>query len=159
ERKDVLSTLFLFVTIWTYVRYAERPGAARYAAVVLAYALALMAKPMVVTLPVVLLLLDVWPLRRFGRAEGPRDARIIGEKIPLLALAIGVSVATLVVQREVGAVAGLEVLPIGARAKNAIVGYVAYIWKTIWPTRLAAFYPLRTYPLWLIVLAALLLAA
>ncbi|HEV8234655.1 MAG TPA: tetratricopeptide repeat protein, partial [Gemmatimonadaceae bacterium] len=153
ERKDVLSTLFLLLTIWMYVRYVERPSVARYLAVVCVYALALMAKPMVVTLPFALLLLDLWPLRRVGR-----PAFLLLEKLPLLALAIGVSVATVIVQKEVGAVAGLDVLPIGARVENAIVGYVAYVSKTIWPTHLAPFYPLRTYPVWLIALAALVLA-
>lgn len=152
ERKDVLSTFFLMVTFWMYVRYAERPGTARYAAVGVAYALALMTKPMVVTLPFALLLLDVWPLRR-----GIGRARAVVEKIPLLALALIVSVATVIVQTEVGAVAGLDALPLGARVKNALVGYVMYVWKTIWPTGLAPFYPFRAYSDWTVVCAGLAL--
>ena len=153
ERKDVLSTLFLMVTFWMYVRYAERPGTARYSAVGVAYALALTTKPMVVTLPFALLLLDVWPLRRIGKA------RAVVEKIPLLALALVVSVATVIVQKQVGAVAGLDALPLGARVKNALVGYVMYLWKTIWPTGLAPFYPFRAYPDWIVACAGLTLVS
>src|SRR5207245_654004 len=117
ERKDVLSTFFLMVTIWMYVRYVERPRWTRYLAVVATYALALMSKPMVVTLPFALLLLDVWPLTRHERWT-----RLLVEKLPLLALALVTSVATLIVQRQVGAVAGLEALPLRLRASNALVG-------------------------------------
>jgi len=142
ERKDVLSSLLLFVTIWMYVRYVEAPSWQRYLAVLGAYALALMSKPMVVTLPFVLLLLDVWPLRRFAGSEDPAYSRLV-DKIPLIALALATSVATFTVQKTIGAVAGLSVLPLSLRIQNAIVGYVMYLWTTIWPTRLAAFYPLR----------------
>jgi len=179
ERKDVLSTFFLMVTIWMYVRYTERPGAARYAAVAGAYALALMSKPMVVTLPFALLLLDAWPLQRLGRPEGLRygngaptraasdvaqafrpagATRAIVEKLPLLTLALAVSFGTLIVQKRVGAVAGFDVLPLGARAKNAVIGYVMYVWKTIWPAGLAPFYPFHAYPAWAVVWAGLALA-
>lgn len=156
ERKDVLSTCFLIATIWMYILYVERPRAARYAAIVFVYALALMAKPMVVTLPFVLLLLDVWPLCRIGKPDDPWHgaARAVVEKIPLLALALGVSVATVIVQKQVGAVPGLDALPLVPRVKNALVGYVMYVWKTVWPTRLAPFYPYRTYPMFVVLLAA-----
>jgi tetratricopeptide (TPR) repeat protein len=154
ERKDVLSTFFLFVTLWAYVRYAERPGWRRYLLVIVAYGLALMSKPMVVTLPFVLLLLDVWPL---GRIRNWRPAVL--EKIPFFALALGTSVATFVVQKQVGAVAGLGVLPLPTRLANALVGYVTYVWKTVWPTRLAAFYPFRAQPAWQVWTAAAALAA
>jgi Tfp pilus assembly protein PilF len=154
ERKDVLSTFFLFVTMWAYVRYVERPGWRRYVIVIAAYVLALMSKPMVVTLPFVLLLLDVWPL---GRIRNWRPAVL--EKIPLVALALGTSVATFVVQKQVGAVAGLGVLPLRTRVANALVGYVTYVWKTIWPTHLAAFYPFRTQPEWQVWMAAATLIA
>ena len=149
ERKDVLSTFFLFVTMWAYVRYVERPEWRRYVLVIAAYGFALMSKPMVVTLPLVLLLLDVWPL---GRIRNWKPAVL--EKIPLFALALGTSVATFVVQKQVGAVAGLGVLPLRARAANALVGYVTYVWKTIWPTHLAAFYPFRAQPAWQVWMAA-----
>jgi tetratricopeptide (TPR) repeat protein len=135
ERKDVLSTLFWLLTTGAYIRYTAVPRPARYALVVVLFALALMSKPMVVTLPIVLLLLDVWPLRRFGRAA-------VFEKVPLLLLAAATSVATVVVQQRVGAMAGFDALPWPVRLGNATIGYVAYLWKTLWPTHLAAFYPL-----------------
>jgi tetratricopeptide (TPR) repeat protein len=137
ERKDVLSTGFLLLTIAAYVAYVRRPRWQNYVLVLALYTLALMSKPMVVTLPFVLLLLDVWPLER------GRWTRLIVEKIPLLTLAVATGVATLVVQSRVGAVAGLDALPLQARISNAAVADVIYIWKTIWPTNLAAFYPYR----------------
>ena len=137
ERKDVLSTCFWLLTSLAYLRYVRRPSAGRYAAVVGVYALALMSKPMVVTLPVILLLLDVWPLGRFTR-------QAVLEKIPLLVLAAATSVATVIIQHRVGAMAALNALPWDIRIANATIGYVAYLWKTVWPTHLAAFYPLFT---------------
>jgi Flp pilus assembly protein TadD len=149
ERKDVLSSVLLLVTIWMYVRYVEAPSSQRYLAVAGAYALALMSKPMVVTLPFALLLLDVWPLRR----------RSIIDKVPLIVLALATSVATFVVQKQVGAVAGLSALPLTLRIQNALLGYVMYLWTTIWPTHLAAFYPLRDIAAWEIAGAAGVLVA
>src|SRR3954470_8126541 len=108
ERKDLLSTFFWMLTVAAYVRYVRQPRWGRYMLVVAAYALALMAKPMVVTLPVVLLLLDVWPLRRLPGAVRP--LRVILEKAPLLALALATSVATVIVQHRVGAMAGFTAL-------------------------------------------------
>jgi len=135
ERKDVLSTLFLLLTTLAYVGYTRRPSLARYAGVMTLFALALMSKPMVVTLPVVLLLLDIWPLAR------PKMKSLIVEKVPLLALALATSVTTVIIQSRVGAMAGLEALPASARLGNAAIGYLAYVWKTVWPWPLAAFYP------------------
>lgn len=136
ERKDVLSTCFLLLTTLAYVGYTRRPGVRRYAGVMALFALALMSKPMVVTLPVVLLLLDVWPLARANMRA------LALEKLPLLALAFATSVTTVVIQSRVGAMAGLEALPLSTRAGNAAIGYLAYLWKTVWPWPLAAFYPL-----------------
>ena len=136
ERKDVLSTLFFLLTTLAYVGYARRPSWRRYAAVMVLFGLALMSKPMVVTLPVVLLLLDVWPLARANARA------LILEKVPLFALALATSVTTVVIQYRVGAIAGLDALPWPTRVANATIGYVAYVWKTIWPSPLAAFYPL-----------------
>src|SRR5208283_65458 len=99
ERKDVLSAFFWFLTLWCYARYVERPGVGRYLAVLLAFCLGLMAKPMIVTLPFVLLLLDLWPLRRAMRRS------LVVEKLPLLALAAGASVVTFLAQRSGGAIA------------------------------------------------------
>jgi tetratricopeptide (TPR) repeat protein len=152
ERKDVLSTCFWLLTALAYLRYVRAPSGGRYAVVVGLYALALMSKPMVVTLPVILLLLDVWPLARFNR-------RAVLEKVPLLALAGATSVATVIIQHRVGAMAALDALPWDVRIANATVGYVAYLWKTVWPTHLAAFYPLFTLTPLRVAAAALFLIA
>jgi len=186
ERKDVLSTFFWTLTIWAYVSYTRAPSLRSYGFVVSWYALALMSKPMVMTLPIVLLLLDWWPLGRYdggqrnsgartsvahpfyadsvvrtlpsdSAAQTFRSASI--EKLPLLAMAIAVAISTMVVQRRVGAVAGLEVLPLGARIQNATVSCVIYIWETVWPAHLAAFYPLHAYPAGVVLAAAAALAA
>jgi Tfp pilus assembly protein PilF len=149
ERKDVLSTLFLLLAIWAYVRYVDRPRLARYLAVICAYVPALMSKPMVVTLPAVLLLLDVWPLCRLGGTAEMRRvswSRAIVEKLPLLALAAAVGVVTFVVQRHVGALPDLVAVPMRLRIVNALVAYVAYVGKTVWPMRLSAFYPFHAFP-------------
>ena len=113
-----------------------------------------MSKPMVVTLPVVLLLLDVWPLRRLNE----RWSRLALEKVPLLALALATSVATVIVQHRVGAMADLDTLSWQLRGANATIGYVAYLWKTVWPTHLAAFYPLFAISPARVAFAALALA-
>lgn len=153
ERKDVLSTFFLMLTLWTYASYVERRTAGRYLAVLGCYALGLMAKPMLVMLPVVLLLLDVWPLRRIalrlGRHEAGTDPPthseramvLLVEKLPLFALAAAVSVATFLVQSRVGAVGTLSDLSLDYRLTNALVGYVRYVWQMLWPAGLAIFYP------------------
>jgi tetratricopeptide (TPR) repeat protein len=150
ERKDSLCALFWFLALLAYVRYTERPGVGRYLLVLLAFALGLMAKPMIVTLPFVLLLLDVWPLRR------PPG---IWEKLPFFALSAAGAIVTYVVQRHSGAVEALAALPVGRRVENAVVSYVVYIAKTLWPTRLAVFYPYPIdIPLWQAALAAVALA-
>jgi len=161
ERKDVLSALFWMLTLGAYGWYAARPGVGRYAAVLALFACALMAKPMVVTLPFALLLVDVWPLGRaaFDRRDG--WIRLVVEKLPLVALAAGVGVLTVVLQRGQGALPGLETYPVSLRAANALISYVAYIGLMIWPANLAALYP---YPaampaLWKLAGAALILLA
>jgi len=138
ERKDVLSTLFWLLTMWTYVSYVRKPGAMRYAGVVVCLALGLMAKPMLVTLPLVLLLMDWWPLDRLTRATWPR---LVREKLPLVAIVIVSSVVTFIVQRQGGAVTGLAVLPWDIRITNALASYAAYIGKMLWPANLVVFYP------------------
>jgi Flp pilus assembly protein TadD len=143
ERKDVLSTLFWMLTVWAYLGYVRRPAVATYSLVCVLFALGLMAKPMLVTLPVTLLLLDVWPLRRISVAPSLR------EKVPLFALAIASSVVTYIVQQQAGAVKELAALPIGRRVANALVAYVGYVGKTLWPTNLAAIYPYpESIPRW-----------
>ena len=154
ERKDVLSAFFWFLTLWCYARYVERPGVRRYLTVVLAFSLGLMAKPMIVTLPFVLLLLDVWPLRRAPWAK-PR----LLEKLPLLALAAGASLVTFLAQRSSGAVAPLAGTPLALRLENALVSYMVYIGGMLWPAGLAVLYPLpRTLPFWEVAAAGLSLA-
>jgi tetratricopeptide (TPR) repeat protein len=160
ERKDVLSTLAWVLTLLAYVAYVRAPGWRRYLLVVGLFGLALMAKPMVVTLPAVLLLLDIWPLQRlrFGSTPGGAWGRLLLEKVPLAALALVTSVATVVVQHRIGAMARFDALPWHLRAANAIVAYVEYLAKACWPVDLAAFYPYHSYAAWQVVGAALLLA-
>jgi tetratricopeptide (TPR) repeat protein len=139
ERKDVLSALLFFLTVWAYVRYVRRPRWTSYAVASVLFALGLMAKPMLVTLPFVLLLLDWWPL---GRARVPSARRrLLLEKLPLLGLALASSIVTLLVQQRAGAVKGFDALPLARRLANAVIAYVAYMAQTLWPTRLAAIYP------------------
>jgi protein O-mannosyl-transferase len=132
ERKDVLSAFFWMLTMYAYAAYVARPGPMRYALTLLAFCCGLMAKPMLVTLPLVLLLLDYWPLAR--------GIRVV-EKLPLLALSAAVSVVTFVVHKEVGATASLDVFPIAVRLENSLVSYAVYIVKMFWPSNLAVFYP------------------
>ena len=146
ERKDVLSALFLMLTLWAYVRYTRRPGARRYVLVCMFFALGLMAKPMLVTLPFLLLLLDVWPLGRTRTAIPPPAWALVREKLPLFALAAGSSVMTYVAQRGGGAVMPLDVLPLALRIENSLISYVAYLGKMLWPAGLAMYYPPRLAP-------------
>lgn len=149
ERKDVLSAFFWLLTMWSYGWYAERPGKARYLSVFLFLGLGLLAKPMLVTLPFVLLLLDYWPLGRLRKGQteeqgffAPRPITfLLLEKVPLLGLSLASSVATYLVQQQSAAMVSLETFPFPFRLANGVVAYAAYMGKTIWPTRLAAFYP------------------
>ena len=155
ERKDVLSAFFWMLTLWAYVGYTRRPGAARYLAVLVLFALGLASKPMVVTLPFVLLLLDVWPLGRTALGM-----RLVWEKLPLFVLTAAVSAVTVGFQQGCRAVTDLESLPLALRIQNALVSYVTYVAKTFWPERLAAFYPYpRSFPAWQVAGAAGLLVA
>ena len=177
ERKDVLSTLFWLLTMWTYVLYVERPGSKRYVLTFCIFALGLMAKPMLVTLPFVLLLMDYWPLSRFepDRVDAERKPpiqlptsfmksdrivlRLISEKFPLFVLAAVSSIVTLIVQQRGGAVESADILSVKLRIANALVSYVNYIGKMIWPQGLAVFYPHpeASLPMWQVVGAGLLL--
>jgi tetratricopeptide (TPR) repeat protein len=157
ERKDVLSGLFWMLTMWGYAWYTERPGIGRYLLVAVPFALGLMAKPMLVTLPCVLLLLDYWPLKRLA---GTRTLpRLLLEKLPLFALSVASCLATLMVQRGGGAVFSFaEKLSFGARVANAFVAYVSYLGKTFLPEKLAVLYPHPGHwPLWQVLAAALIL--
>ena len=167
ERKDVLSTFFWIITMFAYVRYVRSPGYRSYLLLVLVFALGLMAKPMLVTLPFVLLLLDYWPLRRLSIGVSSsnnnlkRPWRLIREKIPLLTLAAGSCLVTLLVQRAGPALQSLEQFSLQDRLANALVSYVKYMAKMIWPGRLAVYYPhpLDHLPAWQIAGAILLLAS
>ena len=146
ERKDVLSTFFWIATTWAYVHYVRRPGFKRYASVVVLFALGLMAKPMIVTLPFALLLLDYWPLERLRLADAPRKrsmslSELIKEKVPLFVLALVASLITFGTQRSVGAVNSLEAISLPLRVANSLHSYVAYLGDLVWPARLAALYP------------------
>ncbi len=177
ERKDVLSGLFWMLSLWGYARYIERPGIGRYLFVVAAFCLGLMSKPMIITLPCVLLLLDVWPLRRIALREsvavrGPKQkarpaavpnrnvARVFWEKIPLFALSACSAVVTFIVQQKGGAVVPVGWIPLDLRVENALVSYGAYLVQTFWPERLVVFYPHPlSLPAWQIFLAGLVLLA
>ena len=229
ERKDVLSTLFWMMAIWAYVWWVHKRGAARYVLVVLTFALGLMAKPMIVTLPLVLLLVDVWPLGRLsgvglrpstlglGRPsssdrpkpeahppkprrerrhtrqgtrtkaqelrtrtgdQGPFDSRtsaalargrpagrdnllaLMVEKLPLFALALAGSIVAVLTQRAAGAVSDLQAAPFTLRVENALVSYVAYLGKMLWPAGLVPYYGFpQSIPAWQLAGAVLLLAA
>ena len=155
ERKNVLSTFFWLMTMWTYFHYAEKPTFKRYGLVFLFFTLGLMSKPMLVTLPFVLLLLDYWPLRRLKLGQ-ERDSneisektttkrseifRLVLEKIPLFLLTVGLSIVTVYYQNIAGALKSLDLFPLQVRLANAIVSYLEYLGKMIWPSGLAVFYP------------------
>jgi len=159
ERKDVLSAFFWLLTIWAYARYAERSGLARYLLVLFFFGLGLMAKPMVVTLPVVLLLLDYWPLGRMRwfqvrSASNPNldklsCFRLVWEKIPFFALSAATIVATLLATKAGDTLKSLAVFPLKIRITGALVSYINYMVKMIWPFRLAVYYPHpEAIPMW-----------
>jgi Flp pilus assembly protein TadD len=184
ERKNLLSTSFWLLTMWAYVRYARQPAWSKYIAVFASFALALMSKPMVVTLPFALLLLDYWPLDRLrntaaesanDKADNPKThsrqvaskrayprrslAQLAIEKAPLLLLAAASSVITVRAQQAGGAVGTTEVFPVSVRFENAAVSYADYLLDAVWPFRLAVFYPhpRTALPAWQVALAALVL--
>jgi protein O-mannosyl-transferase len=192
ERKNVLSTLFFLLALGGYGCYARLPNVRRYLLVAVLFALALAAKPMAITLPFALLLLDVWPLQRiqgWRQPTSPRrpkarkkrkerleafDAknaesrfpashasfsRLVLEKLPLLAFCAGSAVITIFAQHT-NAIRTLEKYPLSVRFENAVYSYAMYIWKTVWPTELAVYYPHpgTTLASWQLGLAALFLA-
>lgn len=165
ERKDTLSTFFGLLSLIAYVRYARAPSIRRYAWVGITLALGLMAKPMLVTWPFVMLLLDYWPLNRMRglksevRGQTSVVRGLVVEKIPLFALVAGSAVITSIAQSHGGAVRTFEDFPIALRLANALASYVKYVLLTFWPNDLAVYYPYTTAgtPAWQIVCAALLL--
>lgn len=174
ERKDVLSAFFWMLTMWFYVLYTEKPGFGRYSLVVAAFVLGLMAKPMLVTLPFVLLLLDCWPLNRINSDQNSNGQSsfaylshlllskkigwLIMEKVPMFFLALGSSLITFRAEMRFGALDLNEYMPLGDRLGNAIISYFRYILKTIWPSDLSVYYPMSAnWPLWKPAAGALLL--
>jgi tetratricopeptide (TPR) repeat protein len=137
ERKDVLSTLFLLLCLWAYVTYTARRGVGRYLMALGLFALGLMSKPMLVTLPCLLLLLDYWPLGRLHL-----KAPLIIEKIPFFALSFASCLITFSAQHSGGAVQSMQAMPLLLRLDNAFVAYAGYLRKMFWPMDLAIFYPL-----------------
>ncbi|HEY6329875.1 MAG TPA: tetratricopeptide repeat protein [Blastocatellia bacterium] len=178
ERKNVLSTMLFLLAIWAYIWYTRSPNWKRYLAFAVLFALGLMSKPMLVTFPFVLLLLDYWPLGRMkvprlriaafdeiappaglARATAPHESslgNLILEKVPLVLMSIGSSFATVQAQKAGHALESTEVFSLGVRISNAIVSYLSYVEKAIWPTRLAVFYPhpFGAIPIWQVALSA-----
>jgi tetratricopeptide (TPR) repeat protein len=156
ERKDLLCAVFFWLTLAAYLGYARRPFSMfRYGLVLISFALALLAKPMAVSLPFVLLVLDFWPLRRTSNRKW---STLLLEKLPLLAMSVALCIETLRVQRE--AVRLNQSLPFSARALNAVLSYQNYIAKTFWPTGLSPHYPLlQRYSLAMAGMASALLLA
>ena len=176
ERKGVLSGVFWTLALLAYVRYVERPRPVAYGLVLLCFALGLMSKSIVVTLPAVLLLLDYWPLRRFVWFSGNTNdsasqvstapsfpkrkvSSLLLEKVPLLVLAIVSSVLTIKAQKQMGAVMSTDMIPLPSRISQSLIGYLAYLRKMFWPNDLAVFYPNQIHwPGWQVGLAVLILA-
>jgi len=187
ERKNLLCTLFWLLTLWAYLRYVRRPDWKRYSLVILSFTLGLLSKPMVVTLPFVMLLLDYWPLGRFdisidqaksrstkGRAKQKSGQQVerkpvsflihtvdlLWEKVPLFLLTLVSCAVTVKAQKAGGALVAGEDFSLGTRLANAVVAYAKYLAKTFWPTNLSVFYPHPgvSLPLWQILLSALVLA-
>ena len=165
ERKNVLSTFFFILTVWAYFRYAENPRPARYALALTLFALGLTAKPMLVTLPFILLLLDYWPLQRISFNEnrldfaGRKNWRLLLEKIPFLFLSIADGVITWIVQSRSGAIKSLTDVTAASRLLNIPVAYLAYLEKTFLPFKLCVFYAFPSQPPVIAGLTALMLLA
>ena len=171
ERKNILSTFFWITTILFYVRYVQLPNWKRYAPVMISFTFGLLSKPMLITLPFVLLLFDYWPLRRTQINDQNKEIMcnmtytikrhklsfLILEKIPLFLLSALSIVLTVYAAKEGEALMGLKSYPLLQRISNALLSYVLYIRKLIWPVDLSVFYPYVTIPLWWAIGAALFL--
>jgi hypothetical protein len=168
ERKNVLSTLFFLLAIGAYCLYAQKPGIRRYLPVLVMFMLGLASKPMVITLPCVLLLLDYWPLQRVLGITPQSTSflvpqrswrKLVLEKVPLFLLSAGSALVTIFAQKSGGAINTLEHVPFGARTENAVFAYLEYFLKVLWPSSLAVHYPHPGYgiALWKILAAAVFL--
>ncbi len=171
ERKDVLSADFWMLTMWAYVQYVKFPRLLNYIQIIIFFALGLMSKPMLVTLPFVLLLLDYWPLCRSTITHHISTAKplnfkrkaasyLIIEKLPLFGMVLVSSCIAYYVQRKGGSISSFEAIPFGVRVANALVSYILYILKMLWPQKLAIIYPhpLDRIPEWQVVVSGLVLA-
>ncbi len=171
DRKDLLATFFFILSLLAYSRYAQRPNGRRYFLVLLLYVLGLMSKALLVVMPLILLLLDYWPLRRVG-GEGIRDlppgldtgpiVRVtwkgaFAEKLPLIGLSAGISVLAIMLQESAGNLQPLDTVPLSLRLSNGLWSYLWYIWKSFAPVGLTVFYPIQIIFLWKTVLALLLI--
>lgn len=166
ERKNVLCTFFFFLTLWAYGWYARKPDWKRYLVVALLFAAGLASKPMVITLPFVLLLLDYWPLKRVMTAGSEETGtcswpRLVLEKIPLFGLSAASAIITMQAQQAGGAIRTTAEFSFGVRVANAIYAYAMYLWKMVWPAKLAPLYPHPGDSLaaWRVMLAAVVLIA
>lgn len=170
ERKDVLSTMFWFLTMWAYLGYAKKPGLLRYLPVVVFFSLGLMSKPMLVTLPFVLMLMDYWPLGRlnFGQNIPDRNMNItkqrasflLIEKTPLFLIALGSSMLTYIAQNSYKTVATFNNVSLFHRILNAVNSYAVYLWKIVWFHNLSPFYLYpKNFEVWQITVSLLLLSA
>jgi len=164
ERKDVLCAFFWILSILAYVRYTRNKSKTNYLLIVVLFAFGLMSKPMIVTLPFTLLLLDFWPLSRFKpKAYKTQTSAcqismaLILEKVPLFALSAVSSIITFSIQQHGGVIASLESIPLTMRISNALVSYISYIIKMFWPINLAFFYPYHKLMIWNVLLSGILL--
>ena len=161
ELKDLLSTMFWILTVWAYMLYAQQNRRGKYWVALGTYAIGLMAKPMIVTLPAILMLLDYWPLERMfpsnGRA-GVSLRKLIMEKVPFFALAAISCAVTYLTTLFSGVVGSSTAYPLSVRLTNVVVSYAAYIWKMFWPDRMACFYPFHIPEPWDVAVAAIFLA-
>lgn len=159
ERKDTLSACFFMLTIWAYMGYVRKPRWSSYALVIAAFVFGLMTKPMLVTLPLVLLLLDIWPLERFDWQNViPSVKRLSLEKAPLLALSVVSSVVTYFAQKAGGTISTVESISVGSRLQNFFMGYAHYLIKFVFPARLTVLYPYtHDWPIWEVAAAAVCL--
>jgi len=169
ERKDVLSAFFCFLTLHVYAEFAKKRKPALYILCLILFLLGLMSKPMLVTLPLVMLLLDYWPLNRFRKKEfgegggwnspeGVLPWVLVKEKLPFLACAILSSIVTIFAQQSGGAIKGLDAVPFALRVENALISYVMYMGNMIWPDDLAVLYPIpSSFPFWQIIGSLILL--
>jgi len=166
ERKDVLSAFFWFLTLLLYSEYVKKPKPTLYLFTLLSFVLGLMSKSMLVTLPIVMLFIDFWPLNRYQHEEQDQGLRphlvratiLIKEKIPFLALSLLAGIITIYAQNKGGATRSFEIFPFMLRIENALVAYGKYVGKTFWPHNLAVFYPYPlSIPFWQIAGSLLLL--